>query len=97
MRAKAWTWLAVLMLGVMGDTALAQAAKTREGKVKSVSPTSIQLEGATAEAPPLTYVVDTSKPQLTQSLQGIRAGDTVKLTYAPNDVGAKVVTNVQKQ
>ncbi|MBN9685261.1 MULTISPECIES: hypothetical protein [unclassified Corallococcus] len=97
MRGQAWMWMTVLMLGFMGDSALAQATKTREGKVKSVSPSSIQLEGATADAPPLTYVVDTTKPQLTQALQGIKAGDSVRLTYAPNDVGAKVVTDVRKQ
>ncbi|NPD28259.1 hypothetical protein [Corallococcus exiguus] len=104
MRAQAWMWLAVLTLGSVGTTALAQTPapvakeqKTRTGKVKSVSPSSIQLEGTTPDAPPLTYVVDTTKPQLTQTLQGIRAGDSVKLTYAPNDVGAKVVTDVQKQ
>ncbi|RKG81557.1 hypothetical protein D7W79_05045 [Corallococcus exercitus] len=95
--------MAVLTLGSVGTTSLAQqpaptgtARKTREGKVKSVSPSSIQLEGATASAPPLTYVVDTSKPQLKESLQGLKAGDSVKLTYAPNEVGAKVVTNVEK-
>ncbi|NOK19589.1 hypothetical protein [Corallococcus carmarthensis] len=103
MRAQAWMWMAVLTLGSVGSTALAQqpaptetAQKTREGKVKSISPTSIQLEGATASAPPLTYVVDSSKPQLKQTLQGIKAGDSVKLSYAPNEVGAKVVTNVEK-
>ncbi|NOJ95885.1 hypothetical protein HMI51_23485 [Corallococcus coralloides] len=104
MRAQAWMWMAVLTLGSVGTAALAQtpaptatAQKTRTGKVRSVSPSSIQLEGATADAPPLTYVVDTTKPQLAQTLQGIRAGDSVKLTYAPNDVGAKVVTDVRKQ
>ncbi|RKH54890.1 hypothetical protein D7W81_37460 [Corallococcus aberystwythensis] len=97
-------WMAVLTLGSVGRTALAQqpaptaaAEKSREGKVKSVSPSSIQLEGATPSAPPLTYVVDTSKPQLKKTLEGIKAGDSVKLTYAPNDVGAKVVTSVEKR
>lgn len=101
--ARTWMWMAVLTLGSVGTTSLAQpaapattAAKTREGKVKSITGSSIQLEGATAAAPPLTYVVDTSKPQLKKTLEGLKSGDSVRVTYAPNDIGVKVITQVEK-
>lgn len=97
MRAQAWMWMAVLMLGGVGDTALAQAVKTKEGKVKTVTDVSLVLENPAPGGPPLSYVVDTSKPALKKTLEGIKAGDSVKVTYAPNEVGAKVVTNVEKQ
>jgi hypothetical protein len=104
MRAQAWMWMAVLTLSSVGPQALAQppaasapAAKTKEGKVKLLNDKSLQLESATPGGPPLTYVVETEgKPALKKSLEGIKAGDSVRITYAPNEVGAKVITDLQK-
>ncbi|MCY1041594.1 hypothetical protein OV208_09735 [Corallococcus sp. bb12-1] len=94
--------MAVLTLGSMGTSALAQpapqttSAKTKEGTVKSKSETSIQLSGATNSAPPLTYVIENPKQELKATLDAIKPGDTVRVTYAPNAVGAKVVSQVEK-
>ena len=104
MRAQGWLWMAVLTMGSVGATALAQQAaptqaapsKTKDGKVKSLTPSSIQLAGATDSAPPLTYVIENPKQELKATLGAIKAGDTVRVTYAPNAVGAKVVTHVEK-
>ena len=98
MRGQAWMWMAVLMLGGVGDAALAQAAKTKEGKVKAITDVNLVLESPAPGGPPLNYVIDTAKqPALKKTLEGIKAGDTVQVTYAPNEVGAKVVTTVEKR
>ncbi|RKG99237.1 hypothetical protein D7V97_31945 [Corallococcus sp. CA053C] len=97
-------WMAVLTLAGVGATARAQepaplttpSTKTRTGTVKELTATSISLAGATKDAPPLTYVVENPKQELKASLTGLKAGDTVRLTYAPNAVGAKVITQVEK-
>lgn len=103
LRAQGWMWMAVLTLGSMGATAGAQepapattSTKTRTGTLKALTATSLQLAGATKNAPPLTYVLENPKQELKASLAGLKAGDTVRLTYAPNAVGAKVVTQVEK-
>ncbi|RKH65191.1 hypothetical protein [Corallococcus llansteffanensis] len=104
MRAQGWMWMAVLTLGSVGATARAQqepapattSTKTRTGTVKELTASSLQLAGATKDAPPLTYVLENPKQELKASLAGLKAGDSVRVTYAPNNVGAKVVTHVEK-
>ncbi|RKH15693.1 hypothetical protein D7Y13_22160 [Corallococcus praedator] len=94
--------MAALTMGSMSATTLAQPApqatstKTKDGQVKSITPTSVQLAGATASAPPLTYVIENPKQELKATLDAIKPGDTVRVTYAPNAVGAKVITQVEK-